>query len=1340
MKVISVCCGPPVNESEKVALRSIHDRLKSEPGDCEWMLLSNLPFSSSNRYQSDEIDMVVIGPPGVTVIEVKHWNADWIKRNPESVENAADLLTNKARRVGTNLRKKVSQLGKVEGTFLLTDTTTKTKNLADASVRGVPFYNLRTCLDAISFAGRPELSTEQIRYLGRCLSPAAAIKIDGTLKRLGEYSRLSLLSKKEQCYHRIYKATHSTRQDKVILHLYDLSVNESPKLSPDDEFKEMRRICQFPWAPPVIDSLQDAPRYTGEMAFFTVTDPAAPSIQNRAISRSWCEMSRQHFAFGAIRALQEFQELRSKEGLTVRININPKTVHANSDNAPIFSEFVLPSVADDFATSDRLGHLVENTVALEDQKKGFHSAIPQLELYALCKSLLSIFEDYDSESSHGIVRALHGGIQCDFAEQSTLEDIGISIAELIGEKLPSPPPPPSEHWSEDQIIQFRNHHYRIVSVLGSDQFESKFKVVEFNRKTGEDLGTYVAKVVREKSIGERILDSYKIARSHIGRQQALSTIYEVASDWERDSFVALATWIEGRSLDYYSGYIQILADELREENADSLVSKWLKSACEALDVFHRNGLIHGDIRPNNILVADSGIVITDYDCVGKIGTPNALESAGLFCSPNFRDGKPAEPSDDFFALAASIFCVLRDGMPFLSDEDQSNVQKLNWTGIDRSEYPTVASFFDRATNPDPKLRISTANEALAELNRFKEPKHITSLSGVLLKDGDELENSSMAVNPIDLPVRRNNEVKWLKDLLQAYPGSFLGNSETRGLDSDFAEKTYVETKLENTLFSEINERSARLVILCGNAGDGKTALLQHLAKRFQIRSRGSTDRILEGKLENGLTVRMNLDGSASWRGRSADKLLDDFLEPFKNGRPETDIAHLLAINDGKLLEWIENFESSDHQETQLTRDLSSCLNAQTLANNSHIRFINLNHRSLVGDISSDETMIKTEFLDQLLDSLYGGKNSREIWKPCRSCSAQSRCEIYSAMRVFGPGSLPDLAPKERRDRARQRLFELLQAVHLRGETHITVRELRAAIIYILFGIHYCHDYHEGVHPPPLPYPDQAFSKDSPNRQGETLREFVFLDPALESHPKIDRYLLQTDFVDSLNSVSENSGLDSARRRAYFELTEFEINNLTGEPDSLDLAHGRYIREFRDLPIKSESIDEICGRLCQGISRLELLPPQARKSQNVVPLRITPRTPTETSFWIEKKASDFLLKVDLPLSAGGLERLHRRVTLSYQYRDGRKEQLRLGAELFHLLLELNDGYQLDAISTDETFAQLSIFVQRLVREDERRILAWNPMTEDTVHEIVVENNRDPNQKPRQDIVFRNLSAG
>ena len=434
-------------------------------------------------------------------------------------------------------------------------------------------------------------------------------------------------------------------------------------------------------------------------------------------------------------------------------------------------------------------------------------------------------------------------------------------------------------------------------------------------------------------------------------------------------------------------------------------------------------------------------------------------------------------------------------------------------------------------------------------------------------------------------------------------------------------------------------------------------------------------------------------------------------------RPEDDIVYLLAVNDGRLLEWIDRVARIHGGDTLLTKALARSLNGEETPAEKHIRFIDLNHRSLVGGVNASVVDIDTGFLDELLYSLYGGKKASEIWAPCETCSAESRCEVRRAMRLFAPDGLPGLNLKENRKRAKQRLFEMLQAVHLRGETHITVRELRASLVYILFGVHYCRDYHHGADGL-LPYWDRAFSPESPGRQGDVLRELVRFDPSLEAHPQIDRHLLRLPSVDLPGSASHYPGmaLSAARRRAYFEWTRDDIVAVASDPNALALAQARHYLEFKNLSTAATDREELCRKLCRGIAHLENLPFQALGRPDVVPLRITPRTPTETAFWVEKPLANFRLEADIPAEAEGLDRLHRQAFLIYKFRNGAEESLRLGAELFSLLLELSEGFQLGDVSTDDTFAHLSIFVQRLVREDDRRIMAWNPIQDERIFDV------------------------
>src|ERR1051325_11775895 len=79
MRVTLFCCGPAANDSELRAFEHLRSNLASAPGIGEWILLTNLAFSVTHQLQSDEIDIIAIGPPGVRVIEVKHWTAQWVE-------------------------------------------------------------------------------------------------------------------------------------------------------------------------------------------------------------------------------------------------------------------------------------------------------------------------------------------------------------------------------------------------------------------------------------------------------------------------------------------------------------------------------------------------------------------------------------------------------------------------------------------------------------------------------------------------------------------------------------------------------------------------------------------------------------------------------------------------------------------------------------------------------------------------------------------------------------------------------------------------------------------------------------------------------------------------------------------------------------------------------------------------------------------------------------------------------------------------------------------------------------------------------------------------------------
>ena len=298
MLVRVVNCGPLANESERKAIEYLKQRLQSEPGDEEWILLTNLAFSVTHRLQSDEIDIIAIGPPGVRVIEVKHWAMEWVRDRPFDVEREADLVTSKARKIGTTLRKHLANLPHVSGTFLLTQEPSKVKRLAGQTIRGVSFHALNAWKDALGLGAPPILSFRDVRRLSQILEPRSRVAIDGSLRLLAGYVNLELLSPRGKSFHRVYKGGHPTRRDRVVLHLYDLSASDdkNAETKARREFNALHRLQLHPWAPRILDSFQDAPGYAGEMYFFTVVDPAAPTLQERSEDTTWIAESRTEFA------------------------------------------------------------------------------------------------------------------------------------------------------------------------------------------------------------------------------------------------------------------------------------------------------------------------------------------------------------------------------------------------------------------------------------------------------------------------------------------------------------------------------------------------------------------------------------------------------------------------------------------------------------------------------------------------------------------------------------------------------------------------------------------------------------------------------------------------------------------------------------------------------------------------------------------------------------------------------------------------------------------------------------------------------------------------------------
>ena len=213
---------------------------------------------------------------------------------------------------------------------------------------------------------------------------------------------------------------------------------------------------------------------------------------------------------------------------------------------------------------------------------------------------------------------------------------------------------------------------------------------------------------------------------------------------------------------------------------------------------------------------------------------------------------------------------------------------------------------------------------------------------------------------------------FLDQFLMFYSQSEAGNGLTRGLENELARKTYVRTKLDTELADAINYY--RLVILTGNAGDGKTAFIQkveELAENLGSVVRRNNHLGSEFNL-NGKKFLTLYDGSMEVDGKSNQEMLKDFFVDLAGSNPsESNVCLLVAMNEGKLRDFLSNTVGFKWLSSIV---LDHLLKDTPLPND--IALVNLNLRSVV-DASFGQTSC---LFDRVLDRYV----ANEFWKPVRS--------------------------------------------------------------------------------------------------------------------------------------------------------------------------------------------------------------------------------------------------------------------------------------------------------------------------------------------------------------------
>jgi len=259
--------------------------------------------------------------------------------------------------------------------------------------------------------------------------------------------------------------------------------------------------------------------------------------------------------------------------------------------------------------------------------------------------------------------------------------------------------------------------YRLIDYIGAGGMGEVYRAV--HSKIGRVAAVKImSKAGRDPRSMERFLNEARIQASL--QHPNIATLYDFCEVSGQPCIIM--EFVDGQAVD------DRIAAQGHLPTSEALFV--LQAAAEALNYMHSHGVVHRDIKSNNIkITSQGGIKLLDFGIAKDNSTPTFTQAGDVigtlqYLSPELLKGGAADPRSDIWALGVLFYEMVTGRTPF----DASTIGEL-YEKISKSSFTQatvinpalpreVDGLISRCLRRNPAERYQTITELMAETTRL----------------------------------------------------------------------------------------------------------------------------------------------------------------------------------------------------------------------------------------------------------------------------------------------------------------------------------------------------------------------------------------------------------------------------------------------------------------------------------------------------------------------------------------------------------------------------------------------------------------------------------------------